>query len=93
MTWFSGVNADKFKVKHNWLGYDVKLYDKTLTYTQDIDTWQSSNDVCQTLTIKTHRVDDGPNGSFLTLETTRWALDHDEIDKFCDELKKILKDV
>lgn len=71
----------------------MKLYDKTLTYTQDIDTWQSSNDGDQVLTIKTHRVDDGPDGSYLTLETTRWALDLEDIDAFCDELKKILKDV
>lgn len=69
----------------------MKVFEKSVTYTQDTDTWQASGDMCQTLEVKTHRVDDGPDGSFITISTERWALDKADIDVFCDELKKILQ--
>ena len=35
-------------------------------------------------------VDNGNNEHYLVIETERWAIDIDEIDKFCDELKKFM---
>lgn len=69
----------------------MKVFEKTVTYTQDTDTWQPTSDMCQTLEVKSHRVDDGPDGSFITISTERWAIDADEIDSFCNELKNFLK--
>lgn len=71
------------------MGYAPKLYEKSLTYTQDDDTW--SNGDGQQLDIKTHRVDDGPDGCYITISTERWALDREDIDAFCNQLKKSLE--
>lgn len=63
-----------------------KLYDRSLTYTQEQDTWGKGDD--QELKIQT--LDSGC-GCYLTIETERWALDINEIDAFCQLLKDALE--
>ena len=67
------------------------MYDKTvelkITYMQDSDCEDENKDR-QYLTVQTQN-----NGiaSFIIIETERWSLDLDEIDKFADTLKDFIK--
>lgn len=67
----------------------VKLYESK-------DTWTQDNDCCddqscgQQLIVQTQ---DGGGGSFIVLETQRWAIDADDIDKFCAMLKSTIERV
>ena len=67
------------------------MYDKTvelkITYMQDNDCEDENKDR-QYLTVQTQN-----NGiaSFIIIETERWSLDLDEIDKFADTLKDFIK--
>ena len=55
-------------------------------YTQDSDCCQDQ-DVGQTLVVRTQ---DGGGGAFVVIETERWAIDEDQVDDFCDALKRTL---
>lgn len=63
-----------------------KLYDRTLTYIQDSDTWDKGDG--QELKVQT--LDSG-GGSYLIIQTDRWALDREDIDAFCQLLKDSLE--
>lgn len=65
----------------------VELFDAKFTFTQESDTCDSG-DFGQSLTVFT---EDGGGGSYIVISTERWAIDYDEIDKFCEGLKRILK--
>lgn len=65
----------------------MKLVERVLTYDQDKDCCDSVSAICQLLTIRTQ---DGGGGSYVVIETDRWAIDRDDIDKFCQTLKDIL---
>ena len=65
----------------------VKTYDVAFTFSQDPDTWQSSDVLGQDIKISTA---ESGGGSYIIIETERWAMDADEIDDFCDCLKKIV---
>lgn len=65
----------------------VELFDAKFTFTQESDTCDSG-DFGQSLTVFT---EDGGGGSYIVISTERWAIDYDEIDNFCDCLKRILK--
>lgn len=56
-------------------------------YEQERDCCSSGADY-QTLTMETM---DGGGGAYVVITTTRWAIDANEIDEFCNRLKKILK--
>lgn len=58
----------------------------SITVTQDVDCCGPSNDWVNSLEVST---EDGGGGPYLILKTDRWAIDRDDIDKFCDFLKKI----
>lgn len=63
----------------------VRLSEASFFFFQDSDTNQDGDDG-QTLRVFT---EDGGAGSYLVIETERWAIDLDDIDKFCDALKRI----
>ena len=63
-----------------------KLYGRSLTYTQEADTWDKGDG--QELAIKT--LDSG-GGCYLIIQTERWALDREDIDAFCQLLKDSLE--
>ena len=65
----------------------VQLSEVQFTFTQEVDTNQSSDDVCQVLTAST---EDGGGGAYLILKTERWAIDSDDIDKFAAAMKRIV---
>lgn len=66
----------------------MRIYDKRITLTQPIDTWQDFNDDDQQIIIQTHCVDD--NAHYLTIETKRWAIDKEDIPKLADLLTSML---
>jgi len=55
-------------------------------FSRDSDSCQD-DDSCQSIKIFT---EDGGGGSYIIIETKRWAIDPNDIDKFCDALKKIV---
>ena len=63
----------------------VQLSDVSYFFFQDSDTNQAA-DEGQTLKVFT---EDSGAGAYLVIETPRWAMDADDIDKFCDALKRI----
>ena len=66
--------------------YD-KIVELKITYMQDNDCEDENKDG-QYLTVQTQN-----NGvaNFIIIETERWSLDLDEIDKFADTLKDFIK--
>jgi hypothetical protein len=58
-------------------------------YVQDSDCCQDK-DVGQSLVIRTQ---DAGGGAYVVIETERWAIDADEVDDFCDALKRTLSRV
>ena len=64
----------------------VQLSETEHKFWQDVDSDQSSDDICQTLTLKT--INAG-GGAYIVMETTRWAIDPEDIDAFADCLKRI----
>ena len=58
------------------------------TYSQEEDTCGRIDHSEQEITLSAVDVDG--NNHYLVIETERWAIDVDEIDKFCDELKKFI---
>jgi hypothetical protein len=65
----------------------VRLGEVTFEFVQDVDSCQGSEDICQCLKVSTP---DGGGGCYIVIETTRWAIDSDDIDKFAAALKKIV---
>lgn len=68
----------------------MKIFEKTFVYEQEKDCCDGESMYVQTLTVQTQ---DGGGGNYIILKTDRWAIDRDDIDKFCEELKTILKDM
>lgn len=68
----------------------MKLFEKTYVYEQDADTCQFNSQDGQVLTIQTQ---DGGGGNYLVISTDRWAIDKNDIDKFCNVLKDMIKDM
>jgi len=64
----------------------VQLTEVTFDFTQDVDTDQSTDDICQSLMVKTPNCGEG---AYLVIETQRWAIDPEDIDKFADAMKRI----
>lgn len=64
----------------------VKLYAVTYEFTQDTDCCQEEDDG-QHLKVSTP---DGGGGCYVVIETNRWAVDHDDVDKFAAALKRIV---
>ena len=67
--------------------YNPKLEEWSETWSQEIDTCQSSNDIIQTLELSTQ---DGGGGPYLIIKTERWALDEDDIEEFAHQLKTFI---
>lgn len=67
----------------------MEIFEKSITYTQESDCC-SPKDLGQQLVVKTQN---GGGGSYLVIETERWAIDKVEIDKFCKALKDLLKGI
>jgi hypothetical protein len=65
-----------------------KFVEWTSTYKQDEDCNGRADHKEQYITLSA--VDNGNCEHYLVIETERWAIDIDEIDKFCDELKKFI---
>lgn len=68
----------------------IVLQDWSATYVQEKDTWDSSKEICQNITLKAEDAT-GEGDYFLVLETQRWALDQDEIEEWAEQLKRFLK--
>ena len=64
----------------------VQLTAVRYEFTQGLDTNDDAANICQELKVFT---EDSGGGSYLVIETPRWALDSDDIGKFCDAMKKI----
>jgi hypothetical protein len=64
----------------------VNLFGVVYEFSQDSDSCQEG-DVGQTIKVFT---EDGGGGSYIVFSTERWAIDHDDIDKFADALKRIV---
>jgi hypothetical protein len=65
----------------------VDLFRVVFEFSQDADNCQPDRDLGQSIRIFT---EDGGGGSFAVIETERWAVDHDEIDKLTDCIKRIV---
>jgi hypothetical protein len=65
----------------------VRLSEVSFSFNQDSDTNQS-DDIGQEIEITTQ---DSGGGAYIVIKTDRWAMDVDDIDKFCETLKKIVK--
>ena len=65
---------------------DVQLFSVAYEFSQDSDSCQPQ-DNGQNLKVFTG---DGGGGSYVIIETARWAIDDDDIDKFADCLKRIV---
>lgn len=65
----------------------IRLFRKELVYVQEPDSCDSAQ-LDQTLYIST---DDAGGGSYVILKTDRWALDRDDIDGLCQQLKDALE--
>lgn len=65
----------------------VKLYSRELVYVQEPDTWDDTG-MDQELRVTTL---DGGGGSYITIETKRWAIDRTDIDGFCKLLRSALE--
>lgn len=63
---------------------NIVLSQAKLTYAQNADTWDPNSDSTQELEIEAHVV--GPDESFFTLKSDRWAFDNS------DELLGVIKD-
>ncbi len=59
------------------------------TYSQEEDTCGRADHKEQEITLSAIDATGG-NNHYLVIETQRWAIDVDEIDKFCDTLKKFM---
>lgn len=66
----------------------MKPIEKSYTFEQDKDCCDGVSDIIQLLTVQTQ---DGGGGNFIVLSTERWAIDRNDIDKFCEQLKSILE--
>jgi hypothetical protein len=72
----------------NFMGIKgAMLNEVTFEFSQDVDSCQSAEDICQSLKVQTP---DAGGGAYIVIETTRWAIDGDDIDKFAATLKKIV---
>lgn len=60
----------------------MKLIEKTYLFEQEKDY------IIQMLTMQTQ---DGGGGNYVVISTERWAIDRDDIDKFCAQLKSVLE--
>ena len=67
----------------------MEIVEKTHIYYQDHDTCDS-NVGGQYLTVQTQN---SGVGHFLIIKTERWSIDEYDVDKFCDTLKQILKEM
>jgi len=65
-----------------------KFVEWSSTYKQDEDCNGRTDHKEQYITLSC--VDNGGENQYLVIQTERWAIDTDEIDKFCDELKKFM---
>lgn len=66
----------------------ISKYELTLTEEPDSCKFKTEED--NTLKLK---VGDTGGGKYLILKTKRWAIDVDEIDKFCELLKSFMRQV
>ena len=64
----------------------VQLTGVAYEFSQDSDSGQTGDDG-QSLKVWT---EDAGGGAYVLLETTRWAMDNDDIDKFTACLKKVV---
>ena len=65
----------------------IKLFSKELVYVQEPDSFDPAQ-MDQELRVST---DDAGGGSYIILETKRWAIDRTDIDEFCKLLKDALE--
>jgi len=65
----------------------VEIAETEFTFSQDVDSCQDPNDICQVLKVFTQ---DAGGGSYICIKTDRWAIDTEDIDKFAEMLKKIV---
>jgi hypothetical protein len=76
------------KKPENFMGIKgVNLFGVAFEFSQDSDSCQGGDDVGQSIKIFT---EDAGGGSYILFSTERWAIDHDDIDKFADTLKRIV---
>ena len=66
----------------------VEIAETEFTFSQEVDSCQDPNDMCQVLKVFTQ---DAGGGSYICLETTRWSIDAEDIDKFAAMLKKVVR--
>lgn len=68
----------------NWdIPVDIKY-----VYSQEADSCQTNSNPGQILEVE---IQDAGGGNYLVIKTNRWAIGEEDIDKFCDLLKKSLK--
>ena len=67
----------------------MKLYEITQKYYQDQDDCSDDN-ADQSITISSCNAG---SGTYITIQTERWALDLDEIDKLADAMKNLIKEL
>jgi hypothetical protein len=65
----------------------VEISEVEFNFSQDVDSCQDSDDMCQVLKVFTQ---DAGGGSYICIKTDRWAIDTEDIDKFAEILKKIV---
>lgn len=65
----------------------IRLFSRELVYVQEPDSCDPSQ-MDQELRVTTL---DGGGGSYISLQTDRWALDKTEIDEFCKLLRSALE--
>lgn len=66
----------------------AKLASLKMTLTQDEDCCGRTDEDTQSLEIETL---DGGGGPYIVIATTRWSIDPEDIDKFAERLKEIVR--
>lgn len=65
----------------------MERFMKTIEVKYEQESDGNADDSSNYMTVK---ADDCGGGAYIVLETERWALNPDEIDKFCAELKQLI---
>ncbi len=68
---------------------NIKICGQSVELIQDEDSGGRVGESVQTVKVETG---DGGAQPYVVISTSRWALNEDEIDTFCDFLKQFIKD-
>ncbi len=63
------------------------------TFSQEMDTCGPTSEMVNAIVVKTENGATEAKDSYLVIETTRWAIDPDEVDEFVAMLRQVIETV